>query len=873
MKSSIQILGTRTGDTTPSVLVTFDSQRYLFNAGEGTQRFCIEKRVRLGKLNNIFLTKVQWDACGGIPGMLLSLDDAGNNNIQLHGGSNLAHFMAATRHFVFKMSAHVKVNEFDEGTKPFSDENLTVLPVLIRPVQSANCRYKDPTSSFKKLASEAKDGSPKSVDAPGSVVSSNSETLLDQAVGTKRKAVDDGSDLRASVMRKSDQSVQHCRQIIQQMFNSGESVSINVGRNKAHGATRGNVPSSIQEGKKDHTKLVRLPETSPSDTVISYICKGPAVRGKFDVATAQSLGVAPGKQFCQLLDDFESVTTNSQGDVHPHQVVGPEKAGCVFIIVECPSSEYIPSLVNSDQFVPHYAEHTSNPVATIVHMLGDDVLEVANYQTWMKRFGQTTQHIIISRKHCAKPIVFCGSATSQHRLSLLDPDVFRVPYYSNTPATLPTALPTNTAVAFPLMVYNMEPLRGFEDGEPQNLWDHLDPNGKVLRKLEHPSMVSYQEAATGIQNEIRSTITEEEQLNSAGSEVMLCTLGTAAALPSRYRNVSSTLVDVPNVGTILLDAGEGTFGQLFRRFYSPPDGPALKDILRNLRLLFISHMHADHHVGAIRILKERYKLLSGTPVLQPLYIVGPPHYHVWLREYADCEDLGLDGIIFIPCHDFEQSGTLHRRLDTDRLLKDLCLKSLQTVQVHHAPYAYGVSIVLASGFKLVYSGDCRPDLHLLEVGGEADVLIHEATFEDDPCGFQEAQSRRHSTTSEAVIVGGRMNAKWIILTHFSQRVPKLPKLNLDPFPSDIRARMQKCVGVAFDLMSLKVGQLRRMAMYFPALEKLYPARLEDSPDLDQEDLQQQDDLSGASDNRQHKQGSTPHRGRGRGRPQGRYDQR
>ncbi|TPX59210.1 hypothetical protein SpCBS45565_g07802 [Spizellomyces sp. 'palustris'] len=68
MKSYIQILGTQTGDTTPSVLVFFDSQRYLFNAGEGTQRFCIENKVRLGKLTNVFLTRINWDTCGGIPG-------------------------------------------------------------------------------------------------------------------------------------------------------------------------------------------------------------------------------------------------------------------------------------------------------------------------------------------------------------------------------------------------------------------------------------------------------------------------------------------------------------------------------------------------------------------------------------------------------------------------------------------------------------------------------------------------------------------------------------------------------------------------------------------------------------------------------------
>lgn len=43
-------------------------------------------------------------------------------------------------------------------------------------------------------------------------------------------------------------------------------------------------------------------------------------------------------------------------------------------------------------------------------------------------------------------------------------------------------------------------------------------------------------------------------------------LGTGAALPSKYRNVTSVYVSVPSSGGILLDAGEGSFGQLARRF-------------------------------------------------------------------------------------------------------------------------------------------------------------------------------------------------------------------------------------------------------------------------------------------------------------------
>jgi ribonuclease Z len=68
MKSYIQILGSETGDSKASILVAFDFQRYIFNVGEGSQRFCLENKVRLPKVQNVFVTRVDWERCGGMPG-------------------------------------------------------------------------------------------------------------------------------------------------------------------------------------------------------------------------------------------------------------------------------------------------------------------------------------------------------------------------------------------------------------------------------------------------------------------------------------------------------------------------------------------------------------------------------------------------------------------------------------------------------------------------------------------------------------------------------------------------------------------------------------------------------------------------------------
>lgn len=54
------------------------------------------------------------------------------------------------------------------------------------------------------------------------------------------------------------------------------------------------------------------------------------------------------------------------------------------------------------------------------------------------------------------------------------------------------------------------------------------------------------------------------------------------------------------------------------------------------------------------------------------------------------------------------------------------------------------------------------------------LLIHEATFDDDDKGQQEAIQKRHSTVKEALDISNRIETKSLVLTHFSQRYPKLP---------------------------------------------------------------------------------------------------
>ena len=137
MKIYLQVLGTGTKDLGPSLLVFFDDQRYLFECGEGVQRFCTEEKIRLIKLRSVFLSRTDWDCFGGIPGLILTLADAGGSELSVYGPRNLARLMHATRHFVFRPNMSVRVSELNVDQKDsglhFQDANLCIQAVALVP--------------------------------------------------------------------------------------------------------------------------------------------------------------------------------------------------------------------------------------------------------------------------------------------------------------------------------------------------------------------------------------------------------------------------------------------------------------------------------------------------------------------------------------------------------------------------------------------------------------------------------------------------------------------------------------------------------------------------------------------------------------------
>ncbi|EGZ05716.1 hypothetical protein PHYSODRAFT_532801 [Phytophthora sojae] len=256
----------------------------------------------------------------------------------------------------------------------------------------------------------------------------------------------------------------------------------------------------------------------------------------------------------------------------------------------------------------------------------------------------------------------------------------------------------------------------------------------------------------------------------------LIVLGTGSAAPSKLRASSGIYMelsgtDAADVDSMLVDCGEGTFGQLWRQF-----GSDVTRRIGGLRCIWISHNHADHHCGLVRVLYEYWYFQTHRKdgnCPRPLVVVAPQsvlsYVESWLPQILHSRS-DRELIRLATCSDFNDPRHPLRQ----HLLSQIrhAVSSFLSVRVFHCYDSYGLVLTLQNGKKLVYSGDTKPCNELVLAGLGAELLVHEATFDDSM--EEDAMKKKHSTVGQALDIARRMRARQVVLTHFSQRYPSLP---------------------------------------------------------------------------------------------------
>ena len=268
-------------------------------------------------------------------------------------------------------------------------------------------------------------------------------------------------------------------------------------------------------------------------------------------------------------------------------------------------------------------------------------------------------------------------------------------------------------------------------------------------------------------------------------------LGTGAGMPSKMRNTSAVVLNLSAEGRgyWLFDCGEATQHQILHTSLKP----------RKISKVFITHLHGDHIFGLPGLIGSR-SFLGGN---EPLDIYGPAGLREWLETTLRITNTHLnyelqiheieEGIVVeddeflvvanslqhvIPCLGYRiEQKPLPGKLLIDKvkeagvpngpLLKQLKDGEDVTLEDGRIVRSHDVTGEPQDGFTVAILGDTSYCAAAVELAQDADILVHEATFDMDTGNL--AKEYGHSTIGDAARVAQEAGVTTLIANHISAR--------------------------------------------------------------------------------------------------------
>ncbi|ADZ08896.1 Ribonuclease Z [Methanobacterium lacus] len=294
-------------------------------------------------------------------------------------------------------------------------------------------------------------------------------------------------------------------------------------------------------------------------------------------------------------------------------------------------------------------------------------------------------------------------------------------------------------------------------------------------------------------------------------------LGTSSAIPTNNRNHSALALKA--FGEIILfDCGEGTQRQMTRARLSP----------MKIDRIFVTHFHGDHILGIPGLIQS----MAFRGRRDTLEIYGPPgiqellnsmkklgyfalSFNIAVHEIKDGTVLEEDDFKIsaqLMKHSVENYAYCIEEKRDPKFIKEKALKLGIKPGPAYGKLQSGLPVKIGNkiikpeevlgekrrGRKLVYSGDTLACEEMVGFSKDADVLIHESTFNNSH--KEKAFETGHSTAEMAADIAKKAGVKSLVLTHISTRYKDVKTLEMEAlnvFEDSV---------VAEDLMRLEVEQ-------------------------------------------------------------------
>jgi ribonuclease Z len=295
-------------------------------------------------------------------------------------------------------------------------------------------------------------------------------------------------------------------------------------------------------------------------------------------------------------------------------------------------------------------------------------------------------------------------------------------------------------------------------------------------------------------------------------------LGTGGSIPTLKRSLPSILLQVRNE-QIMFDCGEGAQRQIIRA----------KTGFHKKMKIFITHMHGDHLLGlpglmqTMALLDRERKLqiygpagirrfLEGIKATVQFVLTYPVEINEIEKADVVCDEkeyvvqaAWANHVIPNLAYAFVEKSRPGRfypeKAEALGIPKGPMWSKLhqgQRVKLQNDRIVEPEEVVGPSrqGRKIAYTGDTRPFKSLAKLAADADLMIHDATLDDELA--ERAEEDGHSTPTQAAKDAKKAKAKKLILTHISARYA-------DPNPLLEQAqRIFKKTIVAEDFLEIQI---------------------------------------------------------------------
>jgi len=298
-------------------------------------------------------------------------------------------------------------------------------------------------------------------------------------------------------------------------------------------------------------------------------------------------------------------------------------------------------------------------------------------------------------------------------------------------------------------------------------------------------------------------------------------LGTAGSIPTPKRSLPAILIQRKGE-QIMFDCGEAVQRQMIK---------ARAGFHKKMKV-FITHMHSDHVLGLPGLLQTMSLLDRG----KKLDIYGPQGIKRFLEDIRETVQFVLTFPIEI--HEILETGTVCEEEEyiiqavwANHVIPNVAYalvekprpgrfypEKAKVLGVPEGPLwsklQHGHKVKLSdgriikpedvtgpvrTGRKIVYTGDTRPFRGFVKFAANADLLIHDATLNDELS--ERAEEDGHSTPAQAAINAKRAKVKRLVLTHISARYE-----DTNPLLKKAR-KIFKNTEVAEDFMQIEIPLL------------------------------------------------------------------